>query len=162
MLFFGCTSLTNITIPDSVTNIGYCAFTDCASLTSITIPNSVEEIGRNALGYIYDYETGDYLKKENFKIYCYKGTAGEQYAIDNGFDYELIDDENLVTLEEIDINADGKISTADVGLINAHAKGTRLLSDDALAKADVNKDGKVSTADVGLINAYAKGTKKYA
>ena len=31
-----------------------------------------------------------YQKKDNFKIYCYGGTAGEQYAKDNGFDYELI------------------------------------------------------------------------
>ncbi len=61
-----------------------------------------------------------------------------------------------------DINNDGKITTADVGLANAHAKGTKQLSGEALKKADVNKDGKVSTADVGLINAYAKGTKKYS
>ncbi len=59
-----------------------------------------------------------------------------------------------------DINKDGKITTADVGLANAHAKGTKQLSGEALEKADINKDGKVSTADVGLINAYAKGTKK--
>ena len=61
-----------------------------------------------------------------------------------------------------DINGDGTISTADVGLINAHVKGTKQLSGDALEKADVNKDGIVSTADVGQINAYAKGTKKYS
>lgn len=61
-----------------------------------------------------------------------------------------------------DINLDGKISTADVGLANAHAKNTKLLNDEQFKRADINKDGKVSTADVGLINAYAKGTKKYA
>lgn len=61
-----------------------------------------------------------------------------------------------------DINKDGKISTADVGLANAHAKNTKLLNDEQFKRADINKDGKVSTADVGLINAYAKGTKKYA
>src|SRR4029077_59472 len=30
--FFGCTSLTNVTIPNSVTNIGYAAFNTCTSL----------------------------------------------------------------------------------------------------------------------------------
>src|ERR1700722_17810816 len=38
---FEATSLTSITIPDSVTNIGQSAFTECGSLTTITIPNSV-------------------------------------------------------------------------------------------------------------------------
>ena len=38
-------SLTSITIPDSVTTIGYEAFYKCYSLTSVTIPNSVTTIG---------------------------------------------------------------------------------------------------------------------
>ena len=43
--FYGCTSLTSVTIPDSVTSIGSYAFFNCSSLTSITIPNSVTSIG---------------------------------------------------------------------------------------------------------------------
>ncbi len=39
------TSLTSITIPDSVTSIGDYAFSECTSLTSITIPDSVTSIG---------------------------------------------------------------------------------------------------------------------
>ena len=43
--FASCSSLTSITIPNSVTSIGVGAFLDCSSLTSITIPNSVTSIG---------------------------------------------------------------------------------------------------------------------
>jgi hypothetical protein len=43
--FYGCSSLTSVTIPESVTSIGNSAFRDCFSLTSITIPNSVISIG---------------------------------------------------------------------------------------------------------------------
>jgi hypothetical protein len=46
--FSGCTSLTSITIPDNVTSIGQSAFSGCTSLTSVTIPNSVTYIGGSA------------------------------------------------------------------------------------------------------------------
>ena len=46
--FNGCSSLTSITIPDSVTSIGGDAFSGCSSLTSITIPDSVTSIGQSA------------------------------------------------------------------------------------------------------------------
>lgn len=42
--FRDCTSLINVTIPDSITSIGRSAFEDCTKLTDVTIPNSVNLI----------------------------------------------------------------------------------------------------------------------
>ena len=42
--FYHCTSLTNITIPNSVNSLGKQFFYECSSMTSITIPNSVTSI----------------------------------------------------------------------------------------------------------------------
>ena len=44
--FSGCSGLTSLTIPSSVTSIGWYAFEGCSGLTSLTIPSSVTEIGR--------------------------------------------------------------------------------------------------------------------
>jgi len=44
----GCDSLTNIAIPNSVTNIGAFAFESCTSLTSINIPSGVTSINGGA------------------------------------------------------------------------------------------------------------------
>ena len=46
--FSGCTGLTSVTIPNSVTSIGEQAFYGCTGLTSVTIPNSVASIGEQA------------------------------------------------------------------------------------------------------------------
>ena len=47
-MFSGCSSLTSVTIPDSVTRIEYDAFSRCSSLASVTIPDSVTMIGTSA------------------------------------------------------------------------------------------------------------------
>ncbi|MBR1750301.1 MAG: leucine-rich repeat domain-containing protein, partial [Ruminococcus sp.] len=89
--FDGCTSLESITIPDSVTSIGGYTFYGCESLKNVMIPKIVKSIGNKAFGYSLDRSINNDAKLPGFKIYCYKGTAGEKYAKDNGFDYELLD-----------------------------------------------------------------------
>ncbi len=46
--FYGCDNLTSVVIGDSVTSIGGWAFRDCANLTSVVIGDSVTSIGGSA------------------------------------------------------------------------------------------------------------------
>ena len=107
--FRGCTSLTNINVPDSVENIeeaaflfcsslkgidipagvehiGVMAFGGCTSIKSVTIPSTVRWVEDQAFGFTVRYVdplTGD--KMEDFTLNFEKGTAGEVYAVRNGF-----------------------------------------------------------------------------
>ena len=51
--FYGCSSLTNVTIPNPVATIGTSAFGNCTGLKSVTIPNSVTTIGYDAFEYCF-------------------------------------------------------------------------------------------------------------
>ena len=47
-VFYGCSSLTSITLPPHVTEIGNSAFYGCRGLTSLTLPSGVTKIGNSA------------------------------------------------------------------------------------------------------------------
>ena len=83
--FYGCKTLTAVAIPEGVTTIGEEAFCDCTALLSVKIPKSVTAIGDHAFGY-----NESYTKTAGFKVYCYKNSAGEKYANDNGFICETV------------------------------------------------------------------------
>lgn len=76
-VFSDCKNLVNITIPNSVTNIGIGAFWQCANLASITITNSVTSIGNYAF---YDCK--------NLKDIYYYGTQSEWNNISVGSNNE--------------------------------------------------------------------------
>ena len=84
--FYNC-QIENVIYEDGTTTLDSSPFEYCYSLKSVTIPKSVTKIYsyNDALGFMYGQ------KIDNFKIYCYSGTAGEKYAKDNGLAYELLD-----------------------------------------------------------------------
>ena len=81
--FGGCSRLTSIEIPESVTNIGSKAFSECSSLKNIKIPESVTSIGVNAFS---DCDV-------NVIIYGDKDSVAEKYANENNLKF-------IVTIEE--------------------------------------------------------------
>ena len=86
--FFDCSSLTNITIPNSVTSIGRAAFAFCPSPTSVTIPDSVTSIGERAFHFCFRLDSitfeGDaptlgtdvFEGTDSVKVYYYNDATG--------------------------------------------------------------------------------------
>ena len=72
--FSYCSSLTSVTIGDSVESIGTYAFYNCSSLTSVTIPDSVTSIGSSAFygcnSALYTTENNLKYVKANDNPYC--------------------------------------------------------------------------------------------
>ena len=92
--FFKCENLEKIVFPDKLKKIDDYAFGDCENLKDITIPKSVKNMDSCCIGYTKTAICGpvDYSKKiDEVQINCYKGTAGEKYAKENGFNYEYLD-----------------------------------------------------------------------
>lgn len=75
--FSGCHSLTSITIPDGVTGIGGRAFCNCFALTSITIPESLTSIGDEAFANCYGLTS-----------ITFGGTQEQWNAISKGMNWE--------------------------------------------------------------------------
>ena len=78
-VFYNCTSLTSVTIGNSVTIIDVNAFYNCSNLTNITIPNSVTSIGNNA-----------FIGCSNLNMVYYTGTEEEWKKITIGINNDLL------------------------------------------------------------------------
>ena len=88
--FWGCDNMESVVIPEGLTHIYDGAFVNCG-LTEITLPSTVQTVGEHSLGYNYNESTESYEKIDGFKIYCYeKYPAALEYAVNNGFDYEIL------------------------------------------------------------------------
>lgn len=187
-----CKQLDEVTIGSGVRRIGAHAFVECDDLNEVTIPASVKEIGEEAFGYIHKPLTiGDYKRKANFTIYGYTGSAAQQYAEDNDFDFislgaapvepttaapttvapttvEPTTVEPTTAPEPVvltgDVNGDNLVNGADAGVLSRYAAGWKGYADKIknLKVADVNNDGSVNGADAGILARYNSGWKQYA
>ena len=105
-VFYRCGSLTSVTLPNSITSIGYSAFECCSSLTSIIIPSSIKCIGKYAFFYcnkLKNVVIGDkvYKKHKVIKNKCkaYKAFNADltcrDFEFEEGKTYEIDDEPKM-------------------------------------------------------------------
>ena len=141
--FSGCTSLKNITIPGSVTHIGDFAFSLCEGLTGIAIPSSVTYIGGGA-------------------FYNCSGLADVYSHI---ADPSAISMGNVVFYQDPE-NYSSRTLHVPEGTVDAYQDNLRWsrffgqIVDDLIPETlsgDVNGDGEVNIADINALIAIILG-----
>ena len=143
--FNGQSGITEIKLPNTVTNIGNYAFCGCELLKEIEIPQSVTDIGYMAIGYL-----GFDEKVEGFTIYGAVGSAAQQYAEENGFIF--IEAEPDYTLGDMDEN--GSVDISDLRLVLRAVCGKTELTENQKLAADVETDNDVNIQDLRKILRY--------
>lgn len=78
--FVGNICVEQLEIVDGVKELGYRAFDGLVELTSITLPRSITSIGEEA-----------FIRCDKLTISCYTDTVSHKYAVENGFEYILLD-----------------------------------------------------------------------
>ncbi len=82
--FNSCESLNNIHIPESVNSIGQAAFKNCLGLSSLTLPKNITLIGEEA-----------FPVNEEFTLNVYGGSVGLSYAKANSIKYNLLESASI-------------------------------------------------------------------
>ena len=159
--FCECINLTSVTIPNSVTSIESLAFFHCPKLTSVTIPASVTSIGDHAFGYYYndDWET---ITVDGFTIYGYSGSEAERYADDNGFTFVSLgaSTPDEATPDEVilgDVDGDGEVMITDVTYLLRKIAQIEIPFEINDAAADADGDGQVTLMDATYIQRWLAG-----
>ena len=156
--FADCGNLQNVIIGKSLTMIRKNTFFGCDSLTSITIPNTIILIAEESLGYretkpwesLTDVEI---VKIENFTIKGVEGSEAERYANDNGFAFIPLSDEPAPILG--DANGDGEVDSVDATVVQRAATMVQVpYSEEQLMQADIDGDGALTIVDATFIQRY--------
>ena len=109
------TNLQYISLPQNITTVGYGAFMDCPNLVKVTLPTELTTIDSDAFGYLF--RMGGNIHVNDFKIYGYKNTAAEEYALNNEFEFINLAEERTLTDKATSISVSGVVnSNADLNV----------------------------------------------
>lgn len=186
---FQDSSLENIIIPNTVTDIEYGAFARCHNLKEITLPISIKNIAQQAfwesislekvktnanptnLGENifskWDYDNSKYiLSNENLTLEIAKGSSLEQYAKDNNIKYvtnEISKNDKVIEVPLDILDKDNNCITVmppESGGINGYIDSS-LSYDNCKYELFINMNNYDDTIEVEKLGTFHKGTTSY-
>ena len=94
---FNGSGIRELTIPDTVTALGFGAFMHCGDLERLVVPPSVSDIE------YFAFEGCDKVT-----VYCYKDSPAQRYCEENGVNYQLLD-EDFIVVEGAVVSEEGEL-----------------------------------------------------
>ncbi|MGN0497675.1 MAG: leucine-rich repeat protein [Acutalibacteraceae bacterium] len=175
IVFYRNEIIEHVTIPDTVTEIGTCAFDStaiselklprnleiigssafrfCSNITEVSIPGSVKVINDSAFCLCQNLKTIVVPRSvEEIKIdaFAWRNDEAVFYGFDGSYIQQYAAEKNLtfsVLPDEGDINADGKVSLIDA--VTAQKAALKLITFDIISQAvaDINCDSRITVFD---------------
>lgn len=138
--FFNNIYLEKVVLPKNLVSIDDLAFYQCLNLKEVYFGKSVESINSRA-----------FMNTTNASFYVYENTYPKTFAIENNFDYIILEDEYLMG----DMNRNDKIDLTDILLlIKLHFNKVEV-TDYYNEVGDLNNNNKIDLTDIlFLIKTY--------
>ena len=155
--FKSCTGISSVKIPKNVTSIVYATFDGCTSLKNVTVPKSVTSIKSYAFNNCSSIEKAYYFgtAEEWNKVYVREGneqlTSHLIYHPEHSFGYDMV-------IKEATLTEEGISSRTCTVCGYKETFNTKKLSDRNYG--DINGDGEVNNKDVVEIFRYVSSIYK--
>lgn len=155
--FYNCTSLKNVQLSNSITTIERYAFGECTSLENIFIPSSVTSIDKTAFKF-----------NPQLTISCEKNSYAEQYCINYGLNYEIVEivkpvvdktelEATIATADEILAKIDYYKPASVEGFQNAYDNAVDVYNNESATEEDVANAVSVLSEAITKVETYTLG-----
>ena len=134
-------------IPDKI-------FFNCSTLEKVNLPDSVELIGREAFAGCENLSDIIYNKDSDIK--CYQDSFKDS-GLAEKVPFKILEDSSE-TATYGDVNVDDDVTIADAVLLNKYLVGSATLSEQGMANADAYYDGRITSDDTLAILKLIVGT----
>ena len=155
--FYKCTALSDVQISSNIVTIEKYAFSGCTSLTNIYIPSTVISIDPTA-----------FSSNPQLTISCEKDSYAEQYCINYGLNYEIVEivkpvvdktelEATIATADEILAKIDYYKPASVEGFQNAYDNAVDVYNNESATEEDVADAVSVLAEAIAKVETYTLG-----
>ena len=147
-------NIKEVTFAEGTKKIPYRIFFNCSTLEKVNLPDSVELIGREAFAGCENLSDIIYNKDSDIK--CYQDSFKDS-GLAEKVPFKILEDSSE-TATYGDVNVGDDVTIADAVLLNKYLVDSATLSEQGMANADAYYDGRITSDDTLAILKLIVGT----